>query len=159
MGKTVTNAWVLPIAESVHVAIGEFDMLHIITEWIKLHRVPHTPAYCHRILLWHGRVVPVFDIYNVICSAESARQVQSLPRYFICIVAYHSAAYADKVGYGALVLSALPYRATVTDGSCCDYPAGWDDWPLIAASCFQHPEHGPTPIVDLQKIFNSLLTE
>lgn len=158
MHEAGSNAWVLPIADSMQVAIGEYEMIHIITEWIKFNSVPHTPDYCNLTLVWQGNLVPVFDIYNFIYQSELVRDVKSMDVYFVCIVAYSSVQHTDAVEYGAVLLSELPYRTIVTDDLFCDYPSGQDNWSDISTSCFQDKDHGAIPIIDLQKIFGSSLS-
>jgi len=147
------KAWVLPIANDMNVAVGEFEMIHIISEWLRFYTVPHSPTYCNKILIWQGQLVPVFDINLYIKSQYSINNNESAVPDFVCIVAYRAEGQTKTIQFGAVSLSALPYKVDVTDELFCGYPDEEQRWASIALSCFQHAEYGPTPIVDLQRIY------
>jgi chemotaxis signal transduction protein len=146
------KAWLLPLGEGRLVAIGEYEMVHIIPEWVRLQSIPHCPAYCHKVFMWQGHLIPVFDLQAWLHQrgnvAEDTAQ-DSSP--IICIVAYKDD--NRNVSFGGMLLSALPYRCEVYDSQICDYPEEEDRWRSIAVSCFSGPNGMPSPVLDLSRIF------
>lgn len=150
------RAWLLPFGEGRHAAIGEYELVHIIPDWVRLQSIPLCPVHCHKVFMWQGQLIPVFDPQAWFrpqdTSAADATQ-DIIP--IMCIVAYED----DKrtVGYGGIMLSALPFRTTVLDDQLCDYPDDNDRWSAIAVSCFSDSVGGQAPVLDLPRIFCSSL--
>ena len=148
------RAWMLPLAEGAHAAIGEYEMVHIIPEWVRLQAIPRCPEYCHKVFTWQGQLIPIFDPHVYIrpkgqVAADAAQNTTPV----ICIVAYEDDNH--KVCYGGLLLNAIPFRTDVVDVQLCDFPDGNGKWNNIAVSCFSDPVGGRTPILDLPRIFCS----
>ena len=154
MAGSDCRAWMLPLTEDRHVAIGEYEMVHIIPEWVRLQAIPLCPLHCHKVFTWQGQLIPLFDLHAYIrpqgrLVADAAQDVIPV----ICIVAYEEA--NRNVGYGALLLCAIPFRTNVANDQICDFPDDNGKWNHIAASCFSDPVVGLTPILDLPRIFCS----
>jgi len=148
------KAWMLPLGKGRHAAIGEYEMVHIIPEWVRLQSIPLCPVYCHKVLMWQGQLIPVFDLQAWLRTqtgivADTAQDAMPI----ICIVAYEDD--NRTVGYGGILLSALPFRTDVLDDQLCDFPDDDDRWSAIAVSCFSDPGGGPAPVLDLARIFTS----
>ena len=154
MNGASCKAWILPLAGGRHAAVGEQEMVHIIPEWVRLQPIPRCPAHCHRVFVWQGQLVPVFDLHAFIFRRDAAT-VDNSPDAapIISIVAYTDA--DDTVCLGGLLAGAIPFRTVVVDDQFCDFPDGADRWSKIAASCFTDPAAGPTPVLDLPRIFCS----
>ena len=153
MSENGCKAWLLPVATDMNVAIGEFEMIHIISEHLHFHTIPHSPMYCNKILYWQEQPLPVFDIHYYIKYQGGQNQENGGACNFVCVVAYASDQQEKIIQYGAISLNALPFKIDVTDDLACGYPHGEQSWGNIARSCFRYAEHGSTPIVDLQKIY------
>ena len=154
MSGSGCKAWMLPLGEESHAAIGEYEMVHIIPEWVRLQSIPCCPAYCHKVFMWQGQLIPVFDLRAWL--RPRAGMVADTPQDttpIICIVAFEEN--DRKVGYGSILLNALPFRTDVADDQFCDYPDDNDRWHAIAVSCFFCPGGGPSPVLDLARIFCS----
>jgi hypothetical protein len=148
------KAWMLPLGEGRHAAIGEYEMVHIIPEWVRLQSIPLCPAYCHKVFTWQGQLIPVFDLQAWLrpqgsVIADTAQDAAPI----ICIVAYEDENH--NVGYGGMLLSALPFRTDVSGDRLCGYPDDDARWNTIAVSCFSDPVGDPTPVLDLPRIFCS----
>jgi len=144
------RAWMLPVAGGGHAAIGEQEMVHIIPEWVRLQSVPHCPGHCHKVFIWQGQLIPVFDLHAYIHPQDSTT-ADNTP--IICIVAYENNNH--ETGYGGLLLCAIPYRTDVTDDQLCAYPDAGGRWNHISVSCFSDTAGGPTPVLDLPRMFCS----
>jgi len=157
MTRRSCRAWLLPLSGGRHAAIGEQEMVHIIPEWVRLQPIPYSPGHCHKVFIWQGQLIPVFDLHAYIhpqdvTATDTALDVSPI----ISIVAYTDA--DDAVGFGGLLLGALPFRTDVVDDQLCDFPDSEDRWQNIAVSCFSDPAGGSTPVLDLPRIFGSAPT-
>lgn len=151
MSETTCKAWLLPTG-SIHVAIGEFELVHIIAGWQRYMPVPRSPAWCHHVFLWQGRLLPLFDLETYINPAPGiVRTAFSNTREIVGVIAYENQ--HGEIQYGGLKLNAPPAIRVVSDDEICDYPMTFPGWDKIALSCFEDPDIGPVPILDIQRIF------
>jgi chemotaxis signal transduction protein len=158
ISETTCKAWILPTG-SIHTAIGEFELLHIIAGWQRYMPVPRSPFWCHHVFLWQGQLLPLFDLEIFINPAkEKVRASISNSREVVGVIAYENRHHEIK--YGGLRLNAPPVLRVISDDEICDYPTAYPDWDKIALSCFKDPGTGPVPILDIQRIFcaGSLIT-
>jgi hypothetical protein len=51
----------------------------------------------------------------------------------------------------------VPERVRVTDEQACALPESPPGWHEVAISCFEHPDHGAVPILDLPRLFSGPL--
>lgn len=151
MAETSCKAWLLPVG-ACQVAIGEFEMAHIIAGWQRYLPVPRSPAWCRHVFMWQGRLLPLFDL-EVYLDPARANISSSSPgtREIVGVIAYEDQ--GGVIHYGGLKLSAPPVIRVVTDEEMCDYPAGYPGWDRIALSCFEDPGIGQVPILDIARIF------
>ncbi|OGT79190.1 MAG: hypothetical protein A3H91_09805 [Gammaproteobacteria bacterium RIFCSPLOWO2_02_FULL_61_13] len=140
------KAWVLPIDDSLHTAIGEGEIAHVLPGLHPLQLLPRCPTWCRNVFRWHDRVVPLFDLAALLRPQGVAVDSQA-----IAVVAYPGP--DNSVHYGGLKLSALPFGRRVSDEQQCDFPASSPHWERIASSCFEDPLHGPIPVLDLARVF------
>lgn len=147
-----SHAWVLNLGQGLRVAVGEFDMIHLVPS-PELQPVPMSPPYCREVILWEDAVIPVMDL-----AAFLQRRESSSDTAVVGIVEVQAPQEAQAPLYGGLRLEDPPIRATVNDGQACglpDSPSGWDE---IAISCFED-ERGAVPILSLQRLFSISLSE
>jgi len=148
---TTCKAWLLPTG-NIHVAIGEFELLHIIAGWQRYMPVPRSPIWCHHVFLWQGRLLPLFDLEIFINPVQEKVSASfSNPRDVVGVIAYENQ--RGQIQYGGLRLNAPPVLRVVSDDEICDYPTAYSGWDEIALSCFKDPGLGPVPILDIQQIF------
>ena len=146
------KAWILPLDEGRHVAIGEHELVHIIPAWVRLQSIPLCPVYCHKVFTWQGQLIPVFDLQIWLRQRDSvAADTAQDSTPIICIVAYEDD--NRNVNYGGMLLSALPFRTEVSDTQLCDFPEDDGRWNTIAVSCFSAPDGSPSPVLDLPRMF------
>jgi chemotaxis signal transduction protein len=135
----------------MRVAIGEFEMLHIILGRQRFFIIPHAPDYCRSVFLWQGRVIPAFDLSVYLHSTKTDAESISYSERYICIVNYRDS--TATVHHGALLLYDLPIRISVNDDKMCELPGNNKELRSISSSCFQDADHGPIPVLNLPGIF------
>jgi hypothetical protein len=99
-------------------------------------------------------VLPVADLRALATQGRArvaSASVAGLDR-LVAVVAYAAGLEGESIHYGALLLSALPDRVSVSDDQACepDCASGWDGMTMCR---FRHPRHGSVPIVDLRRVF------
>ena len=151
MSDTSCSAWLLSGTESMRVAIGESEMLHIILGRQRFFVVPRSPDYCRSVFIWQGRIIPAFDLSIYLHSAKTDAESVSYTERYICIVNYRDS--TTTVHYGALLLYDLPIRTSVNDDQMCELPDNNEELRSISSSCFQDADHGPIPVLNLASIF------
>ena len=151
MSVETCKTWILPYSVNNYVAIGEFELIHIIADWLRYFPLPGTPVWCNRVFLWQDRMIPLFDLDAYLDpTRKQGQQIQSNTNDIISVVAYENP--AGVIDYGGFRLSALPASQVVSDAQICDYPHG-KDWHTIASSCFREPVLGAIPVLDIPRIF------
>ena len=151
-----TPAWLLDLNGRQHAAVGEFEIIHVMTERPTLFEVPLSPSYCRHALTWQDHIVPVMDIQAFLIEQKKGSQapVEPTPDSAIAIVAYQAGT-DQATQHGALVMRNLPTRSVVRDDQACALPTTQHDgWEWLAISCYDDPAYGATPILDLPRIFS-----
>ena len=149
------NAWLLPIKDDVYLSTGEFELVHVIMDWLRLYPIPYAPEYCKNVFVWQGQLIPLFDMGTYIRLHSDSPQDEIKKAGYISIVAYQYGKEGKDIKYGGLLLNAMPFRITVTDEQACHFPEDNVDWHNIALSCFKDPAFGIVPILNLEKIFST----
>jgi hypothetical protein len=54
-------------------------------------------------------------------------------------------------------LGKVPERIQVADEQACALPGSPAAWHQVAIACFEHPDHGAVPILDLPRLFSGAL--
>lgn len=146
------KAWLLPFGKGLHVAIGEFEMVHILTGRQRYTRVPCSPVWCRFVFAWCGRPIPLFDLDAFLNPVPDQSSIAGFSASdTIAIVAYEDR--QGSIQYGGFILSALPFARVVSDNQMCDYPSGNIRWNEVALSCFKDPDAGAVPILDIAHLF------
>jgi chemotaxis signal transduction protein len=146
-----SNAWVLPLGDSLSAAVGQFEIVHIV-HYPALFPVPGTPHYCNRVLVWQDQILPALDL-SAWLTGRASQQNQNL----VAIANYPDPTGSD-MHYAGILLADIPSQVIVDDGEACDLPATPIGWGQLAISCFQ--QAGQTiPIIDLQTVFSDSLME
>ena len=155
MNNASCSAWLLSVTETMRVAIGEFEMLHIILGRQRFFAIPRTPDHCRSVFIWQGQILPVFDLSVYLRTEKTDADSVIRTERYTCIVNYRDP--ADSVQHGALLLYDLPVRITVSDDQMCELPDNNKKLRTISNSCFQDPGHGPVPVLNLARIFGCLM--
>ena len=142
-----STAWLLALSNGWRTAVGEPEMLHVLHK-PTLFAIPCSPFYCHQVLIWEKKLVPVFDLAAWLTGYKA-----SYSNPLIGVVAYQEKL-RNTIEYGALHLSSPPRRVSVNDDQACELPDDEIDWRSIAISCFADSDQNPIPILDLSRIFS-----
>lgn len=137
------NAWVLDFGMGYRAAVGARELLHLI-DIPTAFNVPCTPAYCHRVLFWQGKLLPLLD---VACRLGGAAHEAS----FIAVVGYQHKR-GEYPQFGALQIVSPPTQVAVSDEQACNLPDETQDWDELAISCFEH-NGVAVPVLNLNRLF------
>jgi chemotaxis signal transduction protein len=153
-----TDAWLLDFGLGQRAAVGEAEIVHLLTQAPQFYPVPRAPVHCRNVILWEDRVLPVADLPALASAGRSTVFPASVAgmEHLVAVVAYASGVESEPIHYGALLLAGLPDRASVSDDQACDADDAASGWSPITTCCFRHPEHGSVPIVDLRRVFASV---
>lgn len=144
MTEPAANGWLLHLAGGGHAAIGLLELSYLFPEEPPAYAVPCTPAHTSRVIVWQQRLVPVIDLHARVFEAGAGRTAK-----MVGIVHSGADPANASAGLGALMLSRAPEQIQVSDDQACDLPEALAPWAPLAVSCFLHPLHGPTPILDV----------
>lgn len=149
------DAWILPLASRLAVAVGAYELRHVLPDVPALFAIPQAPAYCCRVLLWQERIVPLMDLAARFCFVPEPNSQACNAAYaqHIAIVAYWSDD-SDAVEHGALLLHGLPWRCSVADAQACELPDAFAAWRAYTQACIQLEEDtSVTPVLSLNRLF------
>ncbi len=139
-------AWILDFGNSVRVAIGELELVHLDVH-PKLFEIPKTPHYCQHALIWQETIIPVIDMVAALQGQQITRE-----DCYAAIIRYR-----PKIGssllFGALLLAKMPERIKVNDNLACPLPNNFKTLKSLATSCFTLNDES-IPIIDLTCIFS-----
>lgn len=152
---STSDAWLLTLSDHLHAAVGNLEMVHVLPDMPDLFEIPQTPSYCRHVIAWHDKLLPLVDI-EMLLTGKSNQQHESLinSQMVFGIMAYKLLS-GDQQSYGALLMTKVPVRTEVDDQQSCKLPANPEGWASLAISCFEHPEYGHVPILDLPRIYSS----
>jgi chemotaxis signal transduction protein len=150
MDVTMTApAWIISITDTVSLAVGEFELIHILTDPPVLFRVPTAPIYCQQVFVWQNKIIPVMNLatrFSLDISAVSSDHV------IVSIFAYRLT--TGQVEYAALFLNATPRRSEVSNEQACQLPADLIAWTPYISACFQETDiKKAIPILKLERLF------
>jgi len=143
------TAWLLDLGGGLHAAVGEREMLHLLPDPPTLYRIPQSPPYCCKVLLWEGEILPLMELARRIPVREVVR---TEGRGLIAIIAFQEQPGAAS-RHGALLLNAPPVRIRVGDAQACALPEPASVWRRLAIACFEQAGRGPVPVLDLARLF------
>ncbi len=142
------NAWVLDFGMGYKAAVGTRELFHLI-DIPSAFVVPCTPAYCHRILFWQGKLLPLMDVASRLSGAGHEAP-------FVAVVGYQQKR-GEYPQFGAVQLVSPPSQVAVSDEQACKLPDELQGWDELAISCFEYNSI-PIPVLNLNLLFNSLPT-
>ncbi len=145
------SAWMLQVAAGIQVAVGQYEVIHIVDrpDYIS---VPQAPAHCHHVILWNNHIVPVMEL-----SVWLTGHMQPGGANIVGIVAYERP--EGGYAYGGLGLSSIPTLHQVNNQQFCELPsANSDKWQRISLSCFTSETGQAVPVLDLPLLFSDALS-
>ncbi len=139
-------AWLLQLDRLVNVAIGQFELTHIVDqpEYIS---IPQAPEHCKDIILWNDNIVPVMNLTSWMSGDK-----QSDAPGVVAIVVYTGA--QNNYLYGGIKLNNPPVQVKVKNIQQCQWTKSLDKWKILSISCFKSQEGEVVPIIDITKVFS-----
>ena len=138
------NAWLLDFGQGLRAAVGTRVLLQIIDN-PKLHPIPCTPLYCHSVVSWQGKLLPVMDMASRLgTTAQNPR--------LLAVAAYQDHP-EETTRFCALLLDALPVAVAVGDAQSCPLPEQAAGWTRLALSCFEY-QGAAIPVLHLARVFS-----
>lgn len=152
-----SNGWLLKLRGQWRAAVGLRELVHVLPYSPRLYMVPQTPPHARHVILWEGKIVPVLDLVAYLEAGadhglRTANNWLSLD-HLVGIVAYQTVS-GPEVSLAGVLLGKVPERIRVTDEQACALPESPTGWHEVAISCFEHPDYGPVPILDLPGLFS-----
>ncbi len=146
-------AWVLSFSNQRRAALGEFELIHILPNKPKFFAVPHTPVHCRYTIFWQDKILPIIDIGAWVSGDHVDTSTNIDDDHFIAIAACRTKDQGD-ITYSALLLSQVPVKFRVDAQPCGSLPDDLSPWGPIAVSCFEHPDYGAIPVIDLATLMS-----
>ena len=149
-------AWLLTMNGGCRVAVGEGELVHIISGEVERVVVPGKSERITEFIVWQNRQLPLFDVvaalrFDNFAGGSMATAVSNSGA--IVVIAAYQQSNSQQVEFGALPVYALPERIEVSDDSGCELPPESASWRGLAHSCFKHQQHGAVPILNLACVF------
>jgi hypothetical protein len=152
------SAWLLTMNGGRRVAVGEGEIVHIISGEVERVVVAGKSERIRECIVWQNRQLPLFDVAGALRvdhSAGDSMATAATSSGAIIVIAAYQLSNASQVEFGALPVHALPERIEVADDSGCELPPESAGWRRLAHSCFKHQQHGAVPILNLGRVFDS----
>lgn len=144
------HAWIMQITDTLSVAVGEFELIHILVDNPILFRLPKAPHYCQQVFIWQNKIIPIMNLAERFGLEKNTVTDEYI---VVSIFAYR----AEKTGipeYAALFLNATPRRSEVSDDQACQLPTDLQSLTHYVRSCFQDTESKQIiPILKLEHLF------
>ncbi|MFZ2724854.1 MAG: hypothetical protein WAX77_01245 [Methylococcaceae bacterium] len=154
---TMAPAWILPLNETTAVSVGEFELVHTLTDLPSLFSIPKAPYYCQHVMLWQNNIVPVMNLaarFLPISSYTESDYENDIHRLGALSIFAYQSEQTKQIDYGALLLHSVPQHCEVRDSQQCELPADLVSWKYYFTSCFQVPNsHKVIPILCLERLF------
>ena len=144
--KEGVAAWLLQVDRLVNVAIGQFELIHIVDEPDYL-SVPQAPEYCRNVILWNDNIVPVICL-----TSWASGNVDSDNSGIVAIVVYKGI--HNNYTYGGIKLDTAPVQARVKNDQQCQLTDNLITWEGVSLSCFKSSTGDIVPIIDITKLFS-----
>ncbi|HEU0187135.1 MAG TPA: hypothetical protein VFR06_04495 [Gallionellaceae bacterium] len=139
------KAWLLDFGAVHKAAVGTRELLHLIDAPVTFD-VPLAPAYCHQVVMWQERLLPVLDMSMRVGGAAQSGA-------FLAVVGYQQRR-GEFPLFGALRLSAPPRQLSVGDDQACALPETFATWQPWVVSCFEQQGQA-IPILNLGRLFET----
>jgi hypothetical protein len=139
------------------VAVGEFELVHTITDLPPLFVIPKTPHYCQQVMYWQNQIVPVMNLAARFLPPVdySANDYESdTHRLGALSIFTYQHENTQSINYGALLLHSAPKHCEVSDIEQCALPVEFAAWKYYMISCFKNTQtQKAIPIIRLERLF------
>jgi len=149
------SAWVLEVNPAISLAVGQFEIAHIIDQ-MHLAPVVQAPEYCKYVTIWNNRIIPIFNIAQWLSAnnhVEKRTNQQSSLYSIIAILIYKLE--DGEFAYGGIPLSKSPRLEKISNNQQCGLPANTEKWNRIAISCFKSQNDQAVPILNIRSLFEN----
>jgi chemotaxis signal transduction protein len=144
------NAWMIPLRGDMRAAVGELELVHVLPDPPEMFTVLKAPKHCHRVFLWEGHVLPVFDLSQWLGEDPGDGNGAHLG------VFRYRPGPGEALQYGSLIIEGAPRQVLVNDSQACELPAGREIWRQVANACFDYGGR-PVPVLNLTRVFGEAL--
>lgn len=156
----IAQGWMLHLRGGLQVAVGTRELIYVLPEDPEIHDIPLAPAPAPGVIIWENRLVPVIDAGLLLRGAaadyEDPTMALVLMRHVVVIVAFVGGGATDGgVELGALILRKVPERVEVSDDQGCELPGELAAHYEMFTACFEHPDVGSVPVLDLVALFSN----
>jgi chemotaxis signal transduction protein len=143
-------AWIISITDTMFVAVGEFELVHVLPDSPVLYKVPKAPHYCQQVFVWQNKIVPVMNL----AARFGLEQKQAINEHLVISIFAYRTEKTRLIDYGALFLTATPRQSEVSDQQVCQLPSHLSAWRHYVRSCFQETDtQKEIPILKLERLF------
>ncbi|HED35194.1 MAG TPA: hypothetical protein ENJ08_13440 [Gammaproteobacteria bacterium] len=149
------SAWVLEVSPGISLAVGQFEMAHIVDQ-MHLTAVVQAPEYCKYATIWNNRIIPIFNIAQWLSTnnhVENPANKQSDHYSIIAILIYKLE--NGEFAYGGIPLKKSPALEKISNNQQCGLPADTEKWKEIAISCFRSQNNQAVPILNIRSLFEN----
>ena len=144
------SAWIISITDTLSAAIGQFELVHILPDNPRLFTVPKTPYYCHQVLIWQNKIIPVMNL-----AARFDHEAKStLDEHSIIAIFAYQNEITTLIEYGALFVNTTPRRVDISDDQACPLPPDLQPLRHYMSCCIQETDTEKViPILKLERLF------
>ena len=139
------SAWMMQIDRMLNLAVGQFEIVHIIDR-PELYLIPQAPEYCKHVIIWNENIIPVMNV-----SSWLSNEVQAKDAGIIAILVYKNT--QQELQYGGIKLGNAPVLEKVTNSQQCELPEDSEKLRDISLSCFKSSGGEAVPVLDVEKLF------
>lgn len=148
--STGVAAWLMQVDRMVNMAVGQFELMHIVDQPDYV-QIPQAPEYCKHVILWNDNIVPVMNL-----SSWLTGEPQSDDSYVVAILVYKDA--QGGFIYGGIKLNDTPVLERVSNNQQCGMPEIYEKLKIISLSCFKSSNGDVVPVLDVNGLFSKSLS-
>lgn len=140
------DAWVLAIAPDINVAVGQFELVHIVNQPVYL-PIPQAPEYCKQVILWNENIIPVMNLLSFFLDEDQQD----------ACLAVAVLVYENKQGdfvYGGVKLIDIPVIEKVFNEQQCKTPSALPKMENLTVSSYMSTSGIITPILNVSSTFS-----
>lgn len=147
--STGVAAWLMEVDRSLNMAVGQFELVHIVDrpEYMS---IPQAPEYCKHVIVWNDKIVPVMNL-----SSWLTGDVQPEDIGIVAILVYKNL--QEELLYGGVKLNNPPVLERVNNDQQCSLPENSDKLKPISVSCFKSSDGDTVPVLDVTSLFTERL--
>ena len=140
------SAWVMQIDRMLNLAVGQFEIVHIVDQ-PELFLIPQAPEYCKHVIIWNENIVPVMNV-----SSWLSNDAQAKDAGIVAILVYKNS--QGELQYGGIKLGNAPTLGKVTNSQQCELAGDNEKLKGISLSCFKSSGGEAVPVLNVEKLFS-----